>query len=801
MSIFDVFSSRGTKSEKNPEKVKEKSPSNEIPNDDEINNYCQKILNSVNTVYTDAYEIQNIIIYLQREYQNMISSKNYDVNLDSSYYFMRTKLENTSDFIGKEILNEAFNFLQMSINEKKAYVIQNNNKQMPEFRPVTEDDLADFNKIFDLQKSMTLEESVPQVGGEEIEFLSPVAEEQPGLDPRIEEPTMILNNLDLNAPEVNDANTLAQTDSPTPEVVDTPFENEQVTDLNNMTINPFVGQDIYNPGFSDVPIPEIANDASTLAQIDSPNPEIVDTPMESEAITDLNNMAVDPFETQDIYTPEIPDVPVAEVDENPIEEKPIEENHEIGEEPIKITDPDNFIPFENIDMESVGLDDIDKYIANANTDEQVETPENKDFTYSDEVSSSMEIPTVEEAPVEPYVINTPEEIDSSKLESEPVEETESNEEVEEPALDVKVVEAMDMDDINSYIDGLTDGLAEEFSLPDESIGKEVVEEEKSTVENPLNEDKQKASLTNSIEHITFEQKIHNYEITRLDILKDIKQIELDTFGAYYQDEIANKFPEDYAHFDKYRQKVKLLETKKYPKNLDQKIDELAHDIKVLTNALRAYQLYQRRYKLINNIRTDKLEEEENLRKIYNLIHAKENADLKNKGSLYDAWDLSDKKIPQEYQGKTYEEVEQMLKDKQTKEELDAEALFRESLTEKAIRKDLGVKDDYYLTDTQIKNLRKQFDRLSLDELKEFLGIMPDNLTDVQKENISAYNEEKKAEEARKQELIDNIFAILYPNISEELAPIARKPLEQYNVLELEDIERFYKNELKEKTRS
>ena len=219
MSIFDVFSSRGTKSEKNPERVKEKSPSNEIPNDDEINNYCQKILNSVNTVYTDAYEIQNIIIYLQREYQNMISSKNYDVKLDSSYYFMRTKLENTSDFIGKNILNEAFNFLQMSINEKKSYVLQNNNKQIPEFRPVTEEDLYDFNKIFDLQKSMTLEESIPNANSEEIEFLSPVAEEQPSLDSRIEEPTMVLNNLDLNVPEVNDANILAQADVPTPEVM------------------------------------------------------------------------------------------------------------------------------------------------------------------------------------------------------------------------------------------------------------------------------------------------------------------------------------------------------------------------------------------------------------------------------------------------------------------------------------------------------------------------------------------------------------------------------------------------------
>lgn len=770
MSIFDVFSSRGTKSEKNPEKVKEKSPSNEIPNDDEINNYCQKILNSVNTVYTDAYEIQNIIIYLQREYQNMISSKNYDVKLDSSYYFMRTKLEKTSDFIGKDILNEAFNFLQMSINEKKAYVMQNNNKQMPEFRPVAEEDLYDFNKVFDLQKSLTSEESVPQADGEEIEFLSPVAEEQPNLDPRIEEPTMILNNLDFKTPEAND---LASTDTPTPEVADTPFESETVANLNNMEVNQFDTQDMYNPEFSEISTPEIVNDINPM-----------DTP-----------------------TPELPDVPEPEVVASPIEEEPVEEVHAVSEEPMEITNPDSFIPFEPTDVESVGLDDIDKYIANVNTAEQVESQSDNNFGYSSEDNYSMEIPEV--APV-PEIVDIPFEKDSPDLESESVEEPEAptieespDEETKEvetevnPELDVKVVEAMDMDDINSYIDGLTDGLAEEFALPDESIGQEEIHDEKSTVEKPLNEDKQKESLTNAIDYIRFEQKIHNYEITRLDILKDIKQIELDTFGAYYQDEIEKKFPEDYAHFDKYRQKVKLLENKKYPKNLDQKIDELAYDIKVLTAALGAYQLYQRRYNLINNIRTDKLEEEENLRKIYNLIHTKENDDLKNKGSLYDAWDLSDKKIPEEYQGKTYEEVKQLLKEKETKEELDAEALFRESLIEKAIRKDLGVKDDYYLTEGQIKNLRKQFDRLSLDELKEFLGIMPDNLTAVQKENISAYNEEKKEKEARKQELIDKIIAIIYPNISEELIPIVKKPLEQYDVLELEDIERFYKNELTE----
>ncbi len=65
----------------------------------------------------------------------------------------------------------------------------------------------------------------------------------------------------------------------------------------------------------------------------------------------------------------------------------------------------------------------------------------------------------------------------------------------------------------------------------------------------------------------------------------------------------------------------------------------------------------------------KREEEREQKRIYNLIYKKENERLKQNRSVYTAWDLGSKVIPPEYQGLTYEQVEELVNKKEQEAEL------------------------------------------------------------------------------------------------------------------------------------
>ena len=108
--------------------------------------------------------------------------------------------------------------------------------------------------------------------------------------------------------------------------------------------------------------------------------------------------------------------------------------------------------------------------------------------------------------------------------------------------------------------------------------------------------------------------------------------------------------------------------------------------------------------------------------IYNLVHSDENERLKNTHSLYTAYDLGDKNIPQEYQGMTYEQVDASIKQKEAEEKARQKAkATRDELLAKAVRKSIGRPEDYHLSQLQINNLSAQFDEYNDDQLREYVS--------------------------------------------------------------------------------
>ena len=120
---------------------------------------------------------------------------------------------------------------------------------------------------------------------------------------------------------------------------------------------------------------------------------------------------------------------------------------------------------------------------------------------------------------------------------------------------------------------------------------------------------------------------------------------------------------------------------------------------------------------------------------------------------------------------------------------------REDLINKAIRKDLGVAEDYHLSDVQIRNLRVEFDGYSDDELRDFVAGVKKETTVQQ----SVDNETRKLEpldfsslleesenKVQRTHLINEILEAMYPNGLEYVPlPDIQKQLEAKSTEELQ----------------
>lgn len=226
-----------------------------------------------------------------------------------------------------------------------------------------------------------------------------------------------------------------------------------------------------------------------------------------------------------------------------------------------------------------------------------------------------------------------------------------------------------------------------------------------------------------IELISLQQEINKIENERLEIEKRLRTISMETLGSYFSKQIAEKYPEEYQQFQQSKEQVRNhSRNTSQISDLKERFSRVSEDLKLYQGALSVYESYYQRYQEMVKERQQQRASEREQKDIYNLVHSVENERLKNSRSLYTAYDLGNKTIPQEYQGMTYEQVDASIKQKEAEEKArqDAKAI-RDKLIGRAIRKELMVPEDYHLSQIQIKNLSEQFADYSNEELQEFIN--------------------------------------------------------------------------------
>ena len=152
-----------------------------------------------------------------------------------------------------------------------------------------------------------------------------------------------------------------------------------------------------------------------------------------------------------------------------------------------------------------------------------------------------------------------------------------------------------------------------------------------------------------IELINLQQEINRIENERLEIEKRLRTISMETLGSYFSKQIAERYPEEYQQFQQSKEQVRnLLRNANQISDLKERFSKVSDDLKLYQEALSVYESYYQRYQEMVKERQQQRAIEKEQEDIYNLIHSSENERLKSNRSLYTAYDLGNKTIPQDY---------------------------------------------------------------------------------------------------------------------------------------------------------
>ena len=327
-------------------------------------------------------------------------------------------------------------------------------------------------------------------------------------------------------------------------------------------------------------------------------------------------------------------------------------------------------------------------------------------------------------------------------------------------------------DLGSYVVGYNGDVS--VSEKSKTIATETANIISETEKKNVEVEQQKKEL----EIISLQQEINLIENKKLEIEKRIKQIMSETGSFGLKQKVEEKYPNEYQNFQKFQKQVINYESSyTHMTDLKEKFSQVSKDLQFYQSVLPAYESFYQRYEQIKIERDQeydrKWEQKREQKRIYNLIYSEENERLKKGNSLYTAWDLGNKVIPQKYQGLSYEQVEAMITQEREQERLKQLAqVTREDLINKAIRKKLGAPEDYYLSDVQIRNLRVDFDGYSVDQLRDFVeGVKKenpvqqsvDNETKIIKPMDLSYIFEERRNKEQRTHLINEILEGMYPN--------------------------------------
>lgn len=300
-----------------------------------------------------------------------------------------------------------------------------------------------------------------------------------------------------------------------------------------------------------------------------------------------------------------------------------------------------------------------------------------------------------------------------------------------------------------------------------------------------------------IELITLQQEINRIENEKLEIEKRIRQISSETIGSFFSRQVSEKYPTEYQTYQQHKEQVKNHRSSyEQITDLKEKFSQVSQELQFYQGVLPAYESFYQRFKQMKVEREKAQASEKEQERIYNLIYSEENERLRKSNSLYTAWDLGNKVIPQKYQGLSYEQVEEMITQEREQERLKQLAqATREDLINKAIRKDLGVAEDYHLSDVQIRNLRVEFDGYSDEELRDFIaGVKKETPVQQSVDNGTRKLEpvdfssllEESENKVQRTHLINEILEAMYPNGLEYVPlPDIKKQLEAKSTEELQ----------------
>lgn len=309
----------------------------------------------------------------------------------------------------------------------------------------------------------------------------------------------------------------------------------------------------------------------------------------------------------------------------------------------------------------------------------------------------------------------------------------------------------------------------------------------------------KENVQREIELINLKQQINLIENERLEFEKRIKTITSETLGSYFSTQIEEKYPNEYSSYLQAKDQVRNHHNSSSSINdIKERLIKVTEELIFYKSVIPSYENFYQRFEQMKTEREKAQASEKEQERIYNLIFSEENERLRKSNSLYTAWDLGNKVIPQKYQGLSYEQVEAMIIQEREQERLKQLAqATREDLINKAIRKDLGVAEDYHLNDVQIRNLRVEFDGYSDEELRDFVaGIKKE--TPVQQSVDSGTKKlepldfssllEESENKVQRTHLINEILEAMYPNGLEYVPlPDIKKQLEAKSTEELQAI--------------
>lgn len=228
------------------------------------------------------------------------------------------------------------------------------------------------------------------------------------------------------------------------------------------------------------------------------------------------------------------------------------------------------------------------------------------------------------------------------------------------------------------------------------------------------------------ELITLQQEINKMENEKLEIEKRLKQISFETLSNYYSKRISERFPEEYQMFQQHKKQLENSSNNPLQIiDLKKRFNKISNDLQVYKAALPVYEQYYNRYHQIKKEKQNERNTKKEQARIYNLIHSEENERLKRSrlwSPTRTAWHMSDKKIPEEYQGMTYEQVEKLINQRKVPDNKNnTNTIINADNSKEQLMHQIWwycISDGYEKSQVMPENVRNELETKTIEQLQE-----------------------------------------------------------------------------------